>query len=50
MGKELKLTINKEFYELTIKPNTLLLDVLRRELKLTGTKTGCQTGSRDYDD
>jgi carbon-monoxide dehydrogenase small subunit len=45
MGKELKLTINKEFYELTIKPNTLLLDVLRRELKLTGTKTGCQTGS-----
>ena len=45
MGKELRVTINGEFYEVTIKPNTLLLDLLRRELKLTGTKTGCQTGS-----
>jgi len=38
---ELKLTVNGKPYELMVKPNTLLVDVLRQELKLTGTKVGC---------
>jgi carbon-monoxide dehydrogenase small subunit len=39
--KELKLTINGKPYELMVKPKSLLVDVLRKELKLTGTKIGC---------
>jgi carbon-monoxide dehydrogenase small subunit len=39
--KELKLTVNGKPYELEVKPNTLLVDVLREHLKLTGTKVGC---------
>jgi carbon-monoxide dehydrogenase small subunit len=40
-AKELKLTVNGKPYELKVKPNTLLVEVLRKELKLTGTKMGC---------
>jgi carbon-monoxide dehydrogenase small subunit len=40
-AKELKLTVNGKPYELVVKPNTLLVDILRKELKLTGTKIGC---------
>jgi len=40
-AKELKLTVNGKPYELMVKPNTLLVDVLRKDLKLTGTKVGC---------
>ena len=39
--KELKLIVNGKPYELKVKPKTLLVDVLRNELKLTGTKIGC---------
>jgi carbon-monoxide dehydrogenase small subunit len=39
--KELKLTVNGKPYELKVKPKTLLVDLLRQELKLTGTKVGC---------
>ncbi len=39
--KELALTVNGKPYELMVKSNTLLVDVLRKELKLTGTKVGC---------
>lgn len=45
MKKELKLTVNGEPYELLIKPNILLVDLLRNELKLTGTKRGCVSAS-----
>jgi carbon-monoxide dehydrogenase small subunit len=38
---DLKLSVNGKPYELKVKPNTLLVDVLRNELKLTGTKVGC---------
>ncbi len=38
------LTVNGEVYQISIKPNTSLLDVLRDELDLTGTKRGCDTG------
>jgi carbon-monoxide dehydrogenase small subunit len=39
--KELKLTVNGKTYQLKVKPNTLLVELLRQELKLTGTKVGC---------
>ncbi|MGA7677684.1 MAG: (2Fe-2S)-binding protein [Dehalococcoidia bacterium] len=39
--KELKLTVNGEPYELKVKAKTLLVELLRNELKLTGTKVGC---------
>ena len=35
------LTVNDEAYELVIEPHRTLLDVLRNELDLTGTKTNC---------
>ncbi len=43
MLKELNLTVNGQSYELLVKPKTLLVDVLRDELDLTGTKTSCQS-------
>jgi len=39
--KELKLTVNGKPYESKIRANTLLVELLRNELKLTGTKVGC---------
>jgi len=43
--KELKLTVNGEACELKVKPKTLLVDLLRKELRLTGTKQGCLTSA-----
>jgi len=45
MKKELKLTVNGEDYELFIEPKRLLVEVLRDELGLTGTKIGCSSGA-----
>jgi carbon-monoxide dehydrogenase small subunit len=45
MKKELKLTVNGQPYELYISPNTLLVEVLRDELGLTGTKRGCESAA-----
>ena len=39
--KELKIRVNGKLYELMVKPKALLSDVLRNDLKLTGTKRGC---------
>jgi len=36
--------VNGQKAELTVKPNHTLLDVLREELGLTGTKKGCGSG------
>jgi len=41
----LRLTVNSEYYEVYIKPKRLLVEVLRDELDLTGTKRGCNTGA-----
>ena len=38
---DLRLTVNGKRYELKVKPKALLSDVLRKDLKLTGTKRGC---------
>jgi carbon-monoxide dehydrogenase small subunit len=45
MKKELKLTVNGQPYELYVKPKTLLVQVLRDHLALTGTKRGCNESS-----
>jgi aerobic-type carbon monoxide dehydrogenase small subunit (CoxS/CutS family) len=46
MKKELvELKINGRTYELAIEPSALLLDVLRQELGLTGSKRGCDESS-----
>ncbi|RLC70823.1 MAG: (2Fe-2S)-binding protein [Chloroflexi bacterium] len=45
MKKQLKLTVNGQSYELYVKPKALLVEVLRNELGLTGTKRGCNSGS-----
>jgi carbon-monoxide dehydrogenase small subunit len=40
----IKATINSRLYELEVRPNMTLLDFLRDELGLTGTKRGCEVG------
>jgi aerobic-type carbon monoxide dehydrogenase small subunit (CoxS/CutS family) len=45
MKKELKLTVNGQPYELYVNPKTLLVQVLRDHLGLTGTKRGCSDSS-----
>jgi aerobic-type carbon monoxide dehydrogenase small subunit (CoxS/CutS family) len=40
----LHLTINGEAQEILVEPNALLINVLREELSLTGTKYGCGVG------
>ena len=44
-ARELRLTVNGKPYELKVKPKVLLVEVLRNELKLTGTKIGCLSSS-----
>lgn len=45
MKQELRLTVNGQPYELYIKPKTLLVEVLRDHLGLTGTKRGCNSSA-----
>ena len=40
----INLKINGESYQINVKPNILLLDLLRYDIGLTGTKRGCDTG------
>jgi carbon-monoxide dehydrogenase small subunit len=44
MKHPLVLLVNEERYELEIRPNRTLLEVIREDLGLTGTKEGCGTG------
>ncbi len=44
MKRLLKLTVNGQVHELAAAPNQTLLDLLRRDLSLTGTKHGCGEG------
>ena len=41
----LHITVNNEYRELYISPKRLLVEVLRDDLALTGTKRGCNTGA-----
>jgi carbon-monoxide dehydrogenase small subunit len=46
MKKELvQLKVNGREYELALEPSSLLLDVLRQDLDLTGSKRGCDESS-----
>lgn len=44
MKQRIHLRVNGEDYELEVEPRRRLLDVLRDDLGLTGTKEGCGTG------
>ncbi|MDY7037416.1 MAG: (2Fe-2S)-binding protein [Thermodesulfobacteriota bacterium] len=44
MKRIINLTINNESHELAVESNQTLLEVLRRQLGLTGTKEGCGEG------
>ena len=41
----IELQVNGRLYELAVEPTALLLDVLRQELQLTGSKRGCDDSS-----
>jgi xanthine dehydrogenase YagT iron-sulfur-binding subunit len=43
-GIPISLTVNGQVHDLTIPPTTVLLDLLRERLQLTGTKKGCDHG------
>ena len=46
MKKEVvRLSVNGQVHEVAVEPNALLLDVLRADLGLTGTKCGCDDSS-----
>ena len=44
MKQLIELSINAELYELAVEPQATLLEVLRNDLGLTGTKEACGTG------
>ena len=44
MRQKIRLIVNGDNYEVSVKANETLLDVIRNRLKLTGTKNGCDVG------
>jgi carbon-monoxide dehydrogenase small subunit len=44
MKHPVRLTVNGEAHELLVEPKKALLDLLREDLELTGTKRGCDNG------
>ena len=44
MKRAIRLTINGKEYEMPVSPNQTLVDLLRYDLGLTGTKKGCDLG------
>ncbi len=44
MKKLIQLTINDKAYEVAVEPNQTLVDLIRYQLGLTGTKKGCEMG------
>ena len=42
--KMIRMAINDKDHEIEVRPNELLVDVLRERLGLTGTKIGCEAG------
>ncbi len=45
MKKRIELTVNGELYDLEVDVHRTLLEVLRENLELTGTKRGCDEGN-----
>jgi aerobic-type carbon monoxide dehydrogenase small subunit (CoxS/CutS family) len=44
LKKQIKLNVNGKKYELLVEDNRLLVDVIREDIGLTGTKKGCGIG------
>ncbi len=44
MNKKIEITVNGRLYRLGVEPRATLLDVIRYDLGLTGTKAGCEKG------
>lgn len=44
MRQQIKVTVNGEICELEVPAHRTLLDFLRQDLELMGTKSGCETG------
>lgn len=44
MKKQITLTVNATVYQIAVEPYRALVDVLRDDLRLTGTKKGCGHG------
>lgn len=44
MKREIQLRVNKETFTIDVEPHKRLLDILREDLGLTGTKEGCGEG------
>lgn len=44
-SETIKCTVNGRIYEVTVSTGTLLSDLIRDQLFLTGTKRGCETGT-----
>jgi aerobic carbon-monoxide dehydrogenase small subunit len=44
MIQQIKVTVNGESYKLEVSAHRTLLDFLRQDLELMGTKSGCETG------
>jgi aerobic carbon-monoxide dehydrogenase small subunit len=42
--RTIEITVNGRCHEVTVRPNRRLIDVLREDLALTGTKEGCGVG------
>ncbi|HUJ89542.1 MAG TPA: (2Fe-2S)-binding protein [Syntrophorhabdales bacterium] len=42
--KEIRITVNGKSYDLSVRPWATLLEVIREDLGLTGTKEGCGVG------
>ncbi|MDD5009251.1 MAG: (2Fe-2S)-binding protein [Syntrophorhabdaceae bacterium] len=43
--RDIKFKLNGKEVEIAVNPKTLLLELLREELKLTGTRTGCEVSA-----
>ena len=44
MKHKIRLTINDELYEVSVEPCKTLIDIIRDDIGLIGTKKGCGTG------
>jgi len=44
MKHKIQLTINDELYEVSVEPYKTLIDIIRDDIGLIGTKKGCGTG------
>ena len=42
--RQIELRVNGQLHQVVVKPQDLLVDVLREQIGLTGTKKGCGTG------